>query len=111
MRPATPTLHFCPVHPMGMVRQIDDAALADRLIKTGPATTALEFGIAAEQRIATNGTIIGPDLLTFLERARPGPLGPPHPGNGIYIARKDLLPLIIRKGYIAVITMGIDRII
>ena len=75
MRFTAAALYLRPVHPVGMVGGIDDTPLADRLIEAGPAAAALEFGIAAEKRVAADGTIVGPDLLGALVRAGPGPFG------------------------------------
>lgn len=66
VRLAAAAFHFRPLHAMGVVRQINDAALADRLIKAWPATAAFELGIAPEKRIAAHRTIVCPDLMIIL---------------------------------------------
>ena len=96
---------------MGMVRQIDDAALADRLIKTGPATTALEFCIAPEERIAAYRTIVGADLLVVFQRTAVWPLRTLLPRYIIHIPRKDVLPLIVGHIHRGRVGVRIDRIV
>src|SRR5579859_4337008 len=62
MRFAAPAHHLRSVHPIGMIRCINDAPLGDGLVETGPTAAALELGIAAEKGVAAGSTIIGPDL-------------------------------------------------
>src|ERR1700728_1809311 len=74
MRSAAPAFHLRPLHPIGMIRHVDDTALADRLIKARPAAAALEFGIALEKRIAANRAIISADLMILFQRTAVRPL-------------------------------------
>jgi hypothetical protein len=55
---ATATLYLCSFHTMCIIRGIDDAALADGVVKTGPAATTFKLGITFKQCIATSGTVI-----------------------------------------------------
>ena len=90
---ATAAFHFRPVHAVGVIRQIDDASLADGLIEAGPAAAAFKFGIAFKQRIPANGAIIGADLLRAFEGACPGPFGAFLTGYFVYVLWQDLLGL------------------
>src|ERR1700744_1030001 len=95
MRLATATFHLRPLHAMTMVGRIDDAGLAYRLVEAGPATAALELGIAAEKRVAAYRAIEGSDLLGILERTAPGTFRSFVPGDVIDVLRQDLLPFVV----------------
>src|SRR5208282_3827287 len=85
MRPAAPAFHLRPLHPISLIRQIDDTAFADRLVKTWPAAAALEFGITLEERIAAYRAIISADLMILFQRTAVRPLGPLLSSNGVDI--------------------------
>ena len=87
--------YFGATHSMGVVGVVDNAALADRLVKAGPATTAFELGIADEEGIAAGSTIISSLVLQGFQWAAPGPFGSFLAGHLVYIGGKDLLPLIL----------------
>src|SRR6185437_1200659 len=94
-----------------MIGRINNAAFTDRLIKAGPAAAALEFGIAAEKGVAAYRAIVGADLLGFLQRTAPWPLGTLHPGYFIYIPRQDLFPLFLGQIDLRTVGMRIDRVV
>src|ERR1700677_2200727 len=95
MRFATPAFHFRPLHPRTVIGQIDNAALADRLIEAWPAAAALELGITPEKRVAAYRAVIGTDLMVFLQRTAVRPLRTLLPCNRIDIFWQNILPLVI----------------
>jgi hypothetical protein len=111
MRSAAAAFNLRPLHPVGVIRQVDDTALADRLIKARPATAALEFGIALEKRIAANCAIVSADLMILFQRTAIRPLGPLLSRDRIDILRKNVLPLVIGQVHRGRVGVRIDRIV
>jgi hypothetical protein len=107
---AAPAFHFGSFHAMSMIRQIDDAALADGLVKAWPAASAFEFGIASEQGIAAYGAIIGPYFLRAFEGAAPGSFGALHTGDVIDLGRQYHFPFLIGQIDRGAVLMGIIRV-
>ena len=111
MRSAPPAFHFRPFHAIGVVRQVDDTALADWLIKARPAAATLEFGIALEKWIAAYRTVIGADLMAFFERTAVRPLRTLLPRDRIDTLGKNVLPLLVGQVHRGRIGVRIDRVV
>lgn len=107
---AAAALGFGAHHAMGIIRGIDDTGLADGLIKTGPAATAVEFGIAFKERVATGGTVISAHFLKVFKLAGPGSFRSFHPGDIVHIGREYLLPFCLAHVHLAGIRMGINGV-
>ena len=85
VRFASSALYFGAIHSMGMIGRINDTALADRLIKTGPTAATLKFGIAPEQWIPADSTVIRSLLEKILVLAGPGPFRSLQTGYIIHV--------------------------
>jgi hypothetical protein len=111
VRSAASAFHLRPFHSISAIRQVDDTALADRLIKAWPAAAALEFGIALEKRIAAYRTVIGADLMVLFQRTAVRPLRAFLSGDRIDALRKNVLPLLVGQVHRGRIGVRIDRIV
>ena len=111
MRSAAPAFHLRPLHPISVIGQIDNAALADRLIEAWPAATALELRITPEKRVAAHRAVIRADLVVFLQRTAVRPLRSLLPGNIIDIFRQNVLSLIISHIHRGRVGVRIDRVV
>lgn len=111
VRSAAPAFHLRPFHPIGVIRQVDDTALADRLIKAWPAAAALEFGIALEKRIAAYRTVIGADLMVLFQRTAIRPFRTLLSRDRIDAFGKNVLPLLVGQVHRGRIGVRIDRIV
>src|ERR1700694_2595498 len=92
MAAATAAVNFGPQHPKGPVLGLADGVL-ERLIKTRPAGTALEFRLRREQRQIAAGA--GENALAMLleQRARTGTLGTFLAQDFILLRRQLRAPL------------------
>jgi hypothetical protein len=111
MRSAAPAFHLRPFHSIGIIRQVDDTALADRLIKAGPAAAAFEFGIALEERVAANRAIVSADFMILFQRTAVRPLGPLLSRDRIDILWENVLPLVVGQAHRGRVGVRIDRIV
>lgn len=111
MRFASAAFDLRPIHPIGMIGQIDHAAFANRFIETRPAATAFELGVAPEEGIAAGRTIVGADLMILLQRTAVGPLRSLLPGDIVYVLRQYVLPLIVGQVHRGRVGVRIDRVI
>jgi hypothetical protein len=99
-----------PLHAMRMIRGIKNASLADRLVETRPAATALELGIAPEKRVAAYGTIVSANLFGMFKGTASRSFGSLQPGYGIDILREDLYPLVFGEIDLGGVMVGIYRV-
>jgi hypothetical protein len=111
MRSAAPAFDLRALHPIGVIRQVDNAALADRLIKAWPAAAAFEFGIALEKRVAANRAIVSADLMILFQRTAVRPLRTLLSRDRIDIFWKNVLPLVVGQAHRGRIGVRIDRIV
>jgi hypothetical protein len=111
VRLATAALHFGALHSMGVIGRINNASLADGLVKAGPAAAAFEFGIAFKQGVAANSAVIGSNFLAIFKLAGPGPLGALLPCNGVHIGRQYLSPFFFSDIHLRRVGAGINRVL
>src|SRR4030095_14104848 len=105
------TLNFGSLHAMCMIGGIDYTSFTDGLIKTWPATSALEFGIAFKKRVSTRGAIISANIFKRFELACPGPFRTLHTRDIINIFRENFFPFLFTHHYFTRIRFGINGII
>ena len=108
---ASAALYFRTRHAMAVIGCIDNAALADRLVKAWPSATAFKFCIAHEQSIAAGRTIKRSLVLHVLKRAASRPLGTLLTCDIVNIRGQDLLPFVLADIQLLCICIGINRII
>ena len=94
-----------------MIRYVDNAALADRLIKARPAAAAFEFGIALEKRVTANRAIVSADFMILFQRTAVRPLRPLLSRDRIDIFWKNVLPLVVGQAHRGRVGVRIDRIV
>ena len=86
VRFATTALYLGTAHAQRIIGCVNNAALADRFVKTWPAATAFKFGIAFKQRIATSRAIVSAFIKKVFILACPWPLRSFLPCDMLYVS-------------------------
>src|SRR5690349_14224862 len=103
--------YFRPFHSVGVIGCINNAAFADWLVKAWPAATTVKFGIAQEERVTANSTIISTDLLKVFKFTGPGTFCTLQAGNTIHICWQYPSPLLVFKVHLRRIGVAVNRVI